>query len=245
MKMLSETTQIKLATLVLLASLFAPKVAQAGGMPTTDASSGTVMLMNPASCPSDTSRATSVLAASVILVIDTESAKSQGDGATYIYFSETDTALWGADYGYGSMQEAYTCDYRDMNGTVTLSRGRFMASTNSAALSETNTSTTDFLQYVGNTQTSSVYSGPACGNIGVPHNTSNTSTSCTTAIQNTYSLLTYSTPLQVRDSNIKFGVLGQQSGTIHTYVKVLRSAIANAPAGTSWVAIETFTVMSS
>jgi hypothetical protein len=162
-----------------------------------------------------------------------------------MYFSETDTALWGADYVYGSMQEAYTCGYREMNGTVTLSRGRFMASTNSAALSETSTSTTDFLQYVGNTQTASVYSGPACGNIGVPHNISNTSTSCTTTIQNSYSLLTYSAPVQVRDSNIKFGVLGQQSGTIHTYVKILRSAIANAPTGTSWVATETFTVMSS
>lgn len=207
----------------------------------TDEGTVTLLLM---SCVQDTSTVTSVQAASVILYTDTQSALAQGDGSTYKYYSETDTAAWGANYTYGSTQNKTTCGYSDLNGTVTLSRGRFMASSNPGVLSETNTNTSDFLQYIGNTETGSVYSGLPCGNMGVPHAASVT-TSCTTAIQNTYSLLTYTTPVQVRTSNVKTGILGQASGKIYTYVKVLQSVIASAPVGTSWVATETFTVTTS
>jgi hypothetical protein len=100
------------------------------------------------------------------------------------------------------------------------------------------------LQYIGNTETASAYSGSACGNIGAPHAASVT-TSCTTAIQANYKLLTYATPVQVRTSGVKSGALGQPSGKIYTFVKVLKSVIATAPVGTSWVATETFTVTSS
>ena len=189
---------------------------------------------------------TSVRAASVVLLADTASAIAQGDDSTYTYFSETDTALWGADYNYGSVQDQITCQENPMNGTVTLSRGRFMSSTNSVKLSETTTNTTDFLQYIGNIETASVYSGTACGNMNAsPRNTTNVTTSCTSAIQAGYTLLTYATPVQIRDSSVKVGVLGQPSGKIYTFVKVLSSAIAGAPIANKWVATETFTVTSS
>ena len=204
---------------------------------------GTVTLLL-SECMSDSSTATSVRAASVILLSDTASALAQGDGSTYKYYSETDTALWGADYTYGSTQNPTTCGYRDLNGTVVLSRGRFIATNNPGVLSETNTNTSDFLQYIGNTETASAYSGIACGNMGAPHAASVT-TSCTTSIQGNYKLLTYATPVQVRTSGVKNGALGQASGKIYTFVKVLKSVIATAPVGTSWVATETFTVTSS
>jgi hypothetical protein len=189
---------------------------------------------------------TSVQAASVVLMADTASAIANGDGSTYSYFSETDTALWGADYNYGSVQDQNTCLESSMNGTVTLSRGRFMSSTNSVALSETTTNTTDFLQYIGNVETSTSYSGIACGNMNAsPRNTTNVTTSCTTAIQSDYTLLTYLSPVQVRDSSVKVGVLGQSSGKIYTFVKVLNSVIVGAPKANKWIATETFTVTSA
>ena len=213
---------------------------------------GTVTLLLT-DCVQDTSTVTSVQAASVILVSDTASAAAQGDGSTYKYYSETDTAAWGANYTYGSTQDQTTCGYRDMNGTVILSRGRFIASVNPGVLSETSTNTTDFLQYLGNSVEEEVdprfgstwsYFGLPCGNLTVAHAASVT-TSCTTAIQADYSLLTHTTPVQVRTSSVKTGVLGQPSGMIYTFVKVLKSVIATAPVGTSWVATETFTVTSS
>lgn len=205
---------------------------------------GTVtLLLN--TCLSDTSTSTSVMAASVVLLTDTASAIANSETSTYVYFSETDTALWGANYSYGSTQNAQTCGYRDMNGTVTLTRGRFMASSNSVVLSETTTNQTDFIQYIGNTETASVYSGLPCGNMNVVRNTSNVTTSCTTAIQANYQQLTYLNSIQVRDSSVKSGVLGQPSGKIYTHVKVKKSAIAGAANGTTWVAVETLTVTSS
>jgi hypothetical protein len=185
-----------------------------------------------------------VQASSVVLLTDTASAIANSETSTYIYFSETDTALWGGTYDYGSTQNAQSCAYRDMNGTVTLTRGRFMASTNSAILSETTTNTTDFIQYIGNTETATTYSGLACGAINQPHAASVT-TSCTTAIQANYQQLTYLNSIQIRDSNVKKGVLGQASGKIYTHVKVKKSAIAGAASGTTWVATETFTVTSA
>jgi hypothetical protein len=80
--------------------------------------------------------------------------------------------------------------------------------------------------------------------MGVPH-AANVTTSCTSAIQADYSLLTHTTPVEVRTSSVKTGVLGQPSGEIYTFVKVLKSVIATAPVGTSWVATETFTVTTS
>jgi photosystem II stability/assembly factor-like uncharacterized protein len=189
---------------------------------------------------------TTVQAASVVLMADTASAIANGDGSTYSYFSETDTALWGADYNYGSVQDQNTCQENPMNGTVTLSRGRFMSSTNSAVLSETTTNTTDFLQYIGNIETASAFSGLPCGNMNAsPRNSTSVTTSCTSAIQSGYTLLTYLSPVQVRDSYVKIGVLGQSSGKIYTFVKVLNSAIVGAPSANKWVATETFTVTSS
>lgn len=205
---------------------------------------GTVTLLLD-TCLSDTSTSTSVMAASVTLLTDTASAIANNETSTYVYFSETDTALWGANYSYGSTQNAQTCGYRDMSGTVTLTRGRFIASTNSLALSETTTNQTDFIQYIGNTEAASVYSGLPCGNMNVVRNTSNVTTSCTTAIQANYQQLTYLNSIQVRDSSVKSGVLGQPSGKIYTHVKVKKSAIAGAANGTTWVAVETFTVTSS
>ena len=203
----------------------------------------------------DSENYTSVRAASVVLMADTASAIAQGDASTYTYFSETDTALWGADYNYGSVQDKNTCLENPMNGTVTLSRGRFMSSTNSVVLSETTTNTTDFLQYIGNTVYEEVdprfgntwsYVGLPCGNMNAsPRNTTNVTTSCTTAIQADYTLLTYTTPVQIRDSNVKAGVLGQPSGMIYTFVKVLNSIISQAPIANKWVATETYTVTSS
>ena len=205
---------------------------------------GTVTLSQN-TCLSDTSTATSVQAASVVLLTDTASAIANSETSTYIYFSETDTALWGGTYDYGSTQNAQTCGYRDMNGTVTLTRGRFMASTNSAILSETTTNTTDFIQYIGNTEIAAAYAGLPCGNMNVLRNITNVTTSCTAAIQANYQQLTYLNSIQIRDSNIKKGVLGQASGKIYTHVKVKKSAIAGAASGTTWVATETFTVTSA
>jgi hypothetical protein len=206
---------------------------------------GTVTLLLDI-CLSDTSTSTSVMAASVVLLADTASAITNSETATYIYFSETDTALWGSTYDYGSTQDAQSCAYTDLNGTLTLTRGRFMASTNSLALSETTTNTTDFIQYIGNTESSGKLSGLRCGNMNAsPRNTISVTTSCTTAIQANYQQLTYLSSLQVRDSSVKKGVLGQPSGRIYTHVKVKTSAIAGAPSGTTWVATETFTVTSA
>lgn len=240
---MSQPTKIKLAILVLLSALFAPIAAQAGGAPTTVSSAGTVTL-NLTQC-TDTSTATSVAAASVVLPTDTASATINSETSTYVYFSETDTALWGATWGYGSTQDANTCAYRDMSGTVSLTRGRFITSYGGGALSETSTNTTDFQQFVGNIESSGTYTGGACGNLTVAHAASVT-TSCTTAIRGGYTLLTYSTPVQVRGgTSVKLGALGAQAGNIYTHVKVLKSAITGAPTGTTWVATETFTVTSS
>jgi hypothetical protein len=246
---MSEPTKIKLAILVLLGALFAPIAAQAGGAPTTVTSAGTVTLNYDGSvspCASDTSTSTSVQAASVVLLTDTASATLNSETSTWVYFSETDTALWGADYRYGSTQDPQSCVYRDMTGTVTLTRGRFMASTNSVVLSETNTNTTDFIQYIGNIESGGTYVGAACGNMNAsPRNSSNVTSSCTTAIQNAgYQQLTYSNQIQVRDSSVKVGVLGQATGKIYTHVKAKRSIMSLAAAGTTWVAVETFTVTS-
>ena len=245
MNKMSEPTKIKLAILVLLGALFAPIAAQAGGAPTTVSSAGTVTL-NLQQC-TDTSTATSVMAASVILPTDTASAIVNSETSTYVYFSETDTALWGATWEYGSTQDANTCAYRDMQGTVELSRGRFITTYGGGALSETNTNTTDFEQYVGNRETNGTYTGLPCGNMNATsgRNATNVTTSCTAAIRANYALLTYSSPVLVRTGNIvKKGVIGQPAGTIYTHVRVKKSAISGAPTGTTWVAVETFTVTS-
>jgi hypothetical protein len=44
---------------------------------------------------------------------------------------------------------------------------------------------------------------------------------------------------------VKVGVLGQSSGKIYTFVKVLNSVIVGAPKANKWIATETFTVTSS
>jgi hypothetical protein len=194
----------------------------------------------------DSFSATSVQAASVILSEDTASAIVNVETSTYVDFGETDTALWGADYNYGSTQDQNSCQESPLNGTVTLSRGRFIDSSNSVAFSETNTNTTDFLQYIGNIESSGTYTGTACGNMNAKlRNVTNVTTSCTNGILGAYSQLTYATPIQVRDSSVKIGILGQASGKIFTFVKVKKSVIVGAPKTTTWVATETYTVTSS
>jgi len=194
----------------------------------------------------DSFSATSVQAASVILSEDTASAIVNVETSTYVDFGETDTALWGADYNYGSTQDQNSCQESPLNGTVTLSRGRFIASSDSVVFSETNTNTTDFLQYIGNIESSGTYTGTACGNMNAKlRNVTNVTTSCTNGILGAYSQLTYATPIQVRDSSVKIGNLGQASGKIFTFVKVKKSVIVGAPKTTTWVATETYTVTSS
>jgi hypothetical protein len=242
---MSEPAKIKLAILVILGGLFVPIAAQAaGGAPTTVSSAGTVTLVL-AQC-SDTSTPTSVMAASVVLLTDTASAIANSETSTYVYFSETDTALWGATWDYGSTQDANTCAYRDMQGTVSLTRGRFITTYGGGALSETTTNQTDFLQYVGNTESSGTYNGLPCGNMNASPKAASVTTSCTPTIRANYQLLTYLNSIVVRTgATVKKGVLGQTAGTIYTHAKVLKSAISGAPTGTTWVAVETFTVTSS
>jgi hypothetical protein len=241
---MSEPAKIKLAILVILGGLFVPIAAQAaGGAPTTVSSAGTVTL-NLAQC-TDTSTPTSVMAASVVLLTDTASAIANSETSTYVYFSETDTALWGATWDYGSTQDANTCAYRDMQGTVSLTRGRFITTYGGGALSETTTNQTDFLQYVGNTESSGSYNGLPCGNMNASPKAASVTTSCTPTIRANYQLLTYLNSVVVRTgATVKKGVLGQTAGTIYTHAKVLKSAISGAPTGTTWVAVETFTVTS-
>jgi photosystem II stability/assembly factor-like uncharacterized protein len=201
---------------------------------------GTVTFFLP-ECGADTSANTSIAAASVKLVVDTMSASANSDAATYIYFTETDTALWGASYNYGQQRDPI-CQYSNLSGSVIITRDRFISST--PAFSETTTNTTDFIQFVGGYHIGGRYSGSPCGNLGVPHAT-NVTQSCSSGILADYQQLSQSGMVDWRDyQSPTLGIQGQQSGNAYVAVKIRRSAISGAPTGTTWAATETFTLTS-
>jgi hypothetical protein len=203
--------------------------------------SGTVSFYLP-DCGVFTGTNTSIAASSVNLVVDSMTAAANSDGATYMYFTETDTALWGATYDYGDERDP-VCEYSDIDGTVIINRGPFLSS--APAYSETTTNISDFIQYIGNLKNSGVnggnYVGLACGNLGVPHAVSVTR-SCSSGVLADYDLLTQFGMVPWRDSSQSSGIQGQQSGNAYTVVKVKKSVIRSAPTGSTWVATETFTV---
>ena len=204
---------------------------------------GTVSFYLP-ECGEDTGANTSIAATSVQLIVDPASAAANSDASTYIYYTETDTALWGATYNYGEGRDPI-CQYSDLEGSVVINRGRFISS--APAYSETTTNISDFMQYVGNLKNAGVnggnYVGIACGNLGVPHAASVTQ-SCSSGILSDYDLLTQFGIVPWRDASQPSGVQGQQSGNAYTVVKIKKSVLRLAPPRTSWTATETFTLTS-
>jgi photosystem II stability/assembly factor-like uncharacterized protein len=204
---------------------------------------GTVSFYLP-ECGEDTGANTSIAAASVKLIVDPATAAANSDGSTYIYYTETDTALWGATYNYGEGRDPI-CQYSDLEGSVVINRGRFISS--APAYSETTTNISDFMQYVGNLKNAGVnggnYVGIACGNLGVPHAASVTR-SCSSGILSDYDLLTQFGIVPWRDASQPSGIQGQQSGNAYTVVKIKKSVLTLAPPLSTWVATETFTLTS-
>ena len=243
MRKLSLHTRVKIAVLISAGALFAPIAAQAGS-PETKTATGTVSFQL-SSCEND-ANFTSVAARSAVLIIDTLTAVANSD-STYAYFTETDTAAFGAVYDYGKSFDATSCQYAQMTGTVTLTRGRFMSAT-APLYSETTTNTTDFIQLVGNTKVSGVnsgnYKGLACGNLTVPRAASITA-SCSPTILSDYAALAQNTSVLWRDGSTTSSTNGNQSADAYILVKVKKSAIAGAAPGASFVATETFTVTSN
>jgi hypothetical protein len=204
---------------------------------------GTVTLLLP-ECGDFNGSLTSLAATSVRLEVDTMTAAANSDGGTYYYFTETDTALWGASYNYGQSRDV-GCEYSNLSGSVIISRGRFISS--SAAYSETTTNTTDFIQYVGNTKLAygngGNYKGSSCGNLTSAHS-ANVTQSCSAGILANYDQLSQRGMVDWRDQSQTYGSQGVQSGNAYVVVKIKKSAISGAPGGTTFVATETFTLTS-
>lgn len=204
---------------------------------------GTVTFFLP-TCDAFSGRVASIGASSVALVLDTMTAGLNSDGSTYAYYTETDTAGWGAIYDYGQSRNV-VCEYASLSGTVTLTRGRFI-SASSPGNSETTTNTTDFFQYVGNTKVAGVnggaYRGGACGNLTVPRAASVT-ISCTPSILSSYTTLSQTGSVLWRDGSQTTGVSGNQSSDAYVLVKVRKSALSGA-SGATFIATETFTMTS-
>lgn len=243
MRKISLHTRVKVAVLITFGALFVPIAAQAG-VPETKTATGTVSFsLSPCE---NTGNFTSVAARSAVLIIDTLTAVSNSD-SLYAYFTETDTAAFGAVYDYGKAFDPTSCAYSQMTGTVTLTRGRFM-SVAAPLYSETTTNTTDFIQYVGNTKVAGVNSGNfkglACGNLTVPRAASITA-SCSPTILSDYSTLAQNNSVLWRDGSQTSSANGNQSADAYILVKVRKAAIAGAAAGASFVATETFTVTSN
>jgi hypothetical protein len=250
MRKISLQSRVKIAVLITFGALFAPIAAQAGTAGTfTGAGTVTIGLSE---CPAlDSSYNTSVAARSVVLYSDTASAIANTDGSTYIYFTMKDVSEWGAVYSYGSTQNLATCDAEEMTGTVTITRGRFMASNGGTALpalSETTTNTVDFIQYIGNTKLTGVnggsFKGNACGNMNHISKAANVTQSCSSGILADFAQLTQSGSVAWRDGSQRTGVNGNQSSNAYVVVKVRKGAISSAPTGTSFVSTETYTVTS-
>jgi hypothetical protein len=250
MRKISLHSRVRIAVLITFGALFAPIAAQAGTSGTYQ-SAGTVSFeLTTCDALSDAYN-TSVAARSVTLYSDTASALANSDAATYIYFTMDDITEWGATYNYGSTQNQATCDAEEMSGTVTITRGRFMASLSGTpvpAVSETTTSTLDFIQYVGNTKLAGVnggaYKGNPCGNMTLTSRNANVTQSCSSGILADYSQLTQSGSVAWRDNTQKTGVNGNQSSNAYVVVKVRKAHIASAQGGTSFVSTETYTVTS-
>lgn len=236
-------TRVKIAVLIAFGALFAPIAAQAGS-PETRTATGTVSFQL-SSCE-NTENFTSVAARSAVLIIDTLTAVANSD-SLYAYFTETDTAAFGAIYDYGKSFDSTSCQYSQMTGTVTLTRGRFMSAT-SPSHSETTTNTTDFIQYVGNTKVTGVnsgnYQGLACGNLTVPRAASITA-SCSPTILTDYKTLAQNNSVLWRDGSTTSSTNGNTSADAYILVKVKKTAISGAAPGASFVATETFTVTSN
>jgi hypothetical protein len=191
-------------------------------------------------CGTFTGAITSIAAASVELVKDPLTAAANSDGATYLYFTETDTALWGATYDYG-VDRDLACQYSALTGSVVITRSPFISSV--PAYSETNTNTTDFIQYVGGSHDLSGYRGIGCGNLTVPHAVYVTQ-SCSSGILADYQQLSQFNIAKWRDDSLATGIQGQRSGSAYTVVKMKKGIINAAPTGASWAATETFTLTS-
>lgn len=254
MRKVSLHTRVKIAVLITFGALFVPIAAQAS----TQSSTGTVTIDNFTmdTCGLSTARLTSVQAQSVLLVLDTATVAS--DTATYHYYTETNTALWGATYDYGSKRNQ-DCSYSEQTGNMTLTRGPFVSSAG-ASYSETSTpgANADFTQYIGNindTLTAWTHTNN-CGNTTVPNlNVANKCDFVTAGAsrQANWPALSQGTPIVVRTgvtsgtSLAKTGtfVTAQNAATVFVIVKALKSKIAAAPVSTSWVSTETFTVTAS
>jgi hypothetical protein len=250
---MSQPTKIKLAILVLLGALFTPIAAQAG-VPGIFTSTGTVTIMGGA-CPTMAESATSVSAQSVLLIIDTLTVAN--DVSTYYYYTETNTALWGAGYDYGAKMDA-ACIKQWMTGNVTISRGPFIASAG-AQYSETSTvgANAEFVQYVGNTSIGGGIfydSANNCGNLTVPNlNVANSCDFNDLNKQAEWPILSTGQSLVWRTNLFSSGISPIKNGVVTTkyhpavafvVVKALKTKIDSAPLYTSWVATETFTVTS-
>lgn len=253
MPKISLKSRVNLAVLLTFGALFVPIAAQAA----TSSSSGTVTIDNSSTvCPTSTARLTSVQAQSVLLVLDTATVAS--DTATYHYYTETNTALWGATYDYGSKQNV-DCSYSEQVGNMTLSRGPFISSAG-ASYSETSTigANVDFIQYIGNiNDTGTAYTNTNnCGNTTVPNlNVANKCDFITAGAsrQAEWPALSQGTPIVIRTgisqgtSLAKIGtfVTSGNAATVFVIVKAKKTKIATAPTSTSWVSTETFTVTAS
>jgi hypothetical protein len=257
MRRISLQSRVKIAVLITFGALFVPIAAQAGTA-TTVSSAGTVTINNFSSvtCPTDTGTVTSVQAQSVLLILDTVTVPTTADSTDYHFYTETNTALWGASYTYGQAQLA-NCGYADMTGSMTLTRGPFVASSG-AAYSETSTigANAQFIQYVGNLNLSGTAwtATNACGNTTVPNlNVANACDFTDVNKQaewprvNTGQAQLVRTGISSGVSLPKTGVqtTPQQAATVFVIVKAKKTTIAAAPMNTSWVSTETFTVTST
>jgi hypothetical protein len=257
MRRISLQSRVKIAVLITFGALFVPIAAQAGTAGTYS-SAGTVTINNSSmpTCPTDTGTVTSVQAQSVLLILDTATVPATADSTNYHFYTETNTALWGATYTYGQAQLA-SCLYADREGTMTLSRGPFNASSG-AAYSETSTigANADFIQYVGNLNLSGTAWSHTnnCGNLNVPNlNVANSCDFTNAAKQQNWPRVDTGQSQLVRvgiSSGVSLPKTGvqtttQQAATVFVIVKAKKTTIANAPANTSWVSTETFTVTST
>jgi hypothetical protein len=245
---LSLSTRAEIAISISVGALFSPVAVQAG-VPGISTSVGTVTISN--ACPADTSTVTSVQAQSVLLVLDTATVAI--DTADYHYYTETNTALWGASYDYGQKQNL-DCTYSNLMGTMTLTRGPFIASI--PGYSETTAAgSTDFVQYVGNLNLSgTTYSFTNnCGNTTVPNlNVANPCDFQDSSKQGDWPVVSLGASQLVR-TGVRSGIPLPATGvhttsghaaTIFIVMKVKKSVVAAAPANTQWISSETFTVTS-
>jgi hypothetical protein len=256
MRKISLHSRVKIAVLITFGALFVPIAAQGS----TQSNAGTVTIDNftmDTTCGLSTARGTSVQAQSVLLILDTATVAS--DTATYHYYTETNTALWGATYDYGSKRNQ-DCSYSEQTGNMSLTRGPFIASAG-ASYSETSTpgANTEFIQYIGNiNDTGTAYTHiNNCGNTNVPNlNVANKCDFVTAGAtrQANWPALSQGTPIVVR-TGVTLGTslsktasgltTSQNAATVFVIVKALKSKIAMAPVSTSWVSTETFTVTAS